>query len=329
MISLISPQGALLMNRDQMDAHAVFRKDFTVITNAIAKASSTALEAIFVRQTGLIFHGLSRVGKTSCIKTINSQLRGFMPRAYVIQIEVVKKEGSFTNNILDQLATEEGVKFRSRETPVGKLDRISEHVINRCAEKFCNHWVLLLDEFQRLRPHDLHVLFDLFNRLDRKGITMTILSFAMPAVFKQREDLMYAGNSEQLIARFMSELIEFKGCTSAQDLAVILQTFDEKSEYPPKSGITYTNGFAPQAFATGFRLEPLHGSFWKALNSASAGGYKNNVPLEHLFLSIRYLLRYLSQNDYSRIVIPDKLLDEVVQKSNLPQFCMLNGGGQG
>jgi len=55
MISLISPQGALLMNRDQMDAHAVFRKDFTVITNAIAKASSTALEAIFMRQTGLIF----------------------------------------------------------------------------------------------------------------------------------------------------------------------------------------------------------------------------------------------------------------------------------
>lgn len=317
------------MNRDQMDAHAVFRKDFTVITNAIAKASSTALEAIFMRQTGLIFHGLSRVGKTSCIKAINSKLRGFMPRAYVIQIEVVKKDGAFTNNILDQLATEEGVKFRSRETHNGKLNRISDHVINRCGEKNCNHWVLLLDELQRLRSYDLHVLFDLFNRLDRKGITMTMLSFAMPAVLEQREDLMRARHNEQLIARFMSELIEFKGCTSARDLAVILQTFDEKSEYPPASGITYTNSFAPQAFATGFRLEPLHGSFWKALNSASAGGYKNNVPLEHLFLSIRYLLRYLSQNDSSRIVIPEKLLDEVVQKSNLPQFCMLNGGGQG
>lgn len=83
MIYFISPQEAWLMNRDQMDQHAVFRKDFTVITNAIAETSSTALEAIFMRQTGLIFHGLSRVGKTSCIKVINSKLHEFMPRAYV------------------------------------------------------------------------------------------------------------------------------------------------------------------------------------------------------------------------------------------------------
>jgi DNA replication protein DnaC len=79
------------MKMSDLDAHPVFSKNFTVQTNAIAEASNEALDSIFMRQTGLIFYGMSRVGKTCCIKAIKSKLGNFMPRAYITQIEVAKK----------------------------------------------------------------------------------------------------------------------------------------------------------------------------------------------------------------------------------------------
>ncbi|MFJ7795725.1 hypothetical protein [Pseudomonas sp. NPDC096950] len=313
------------MNRDEMDAHPVFRKDFTIVTNAVSEASNIALEAIFMRQTGIIFHGLSRVGKTCCIKCIHAKAKGFMPRAYVTQIEVTKQVGAFTNNIVDQLAKEEQLVYRGRTLAVDKLGQIADMIINRCHEKNCNHWVLLLDEFQRLRGYDINILFDLFNRLDRKGITMTVLSFAMPRVFKQREDLMKSGDNEQLIARFMSKLVEFKGCRSARDLAVILETYDKKSEYPVGSLQSYTKNFGPCAFEAGFRLSTCVKPFWRALDMAAVGAYKKNLPLEHVFLSIRYLLRYIASHDEAQLEITALLCEEVVERSNLGEFCLLNG----
>ncbi|WP_339476025.1 hypothetical protein [Pseudomonas sp. RL_5y_Pfl2_69] len=313
------------MNKDQIDAHPVFRKDFTVATKAVSEASNIALEAIFMRQTGIIFYGLSRVGKTCCIKSIHTKAKGFMPRAYVTQIEVVKKEGSFTNNILDQLAKEEKLLYPEKTIAVVKLGKVADMVITRCHEKNCNHWVLLLDEFQRLREYDLNVLFDLFNRLDRKGITMTILSFAMPLVFEQRKRFMTNGDNQQLIARFMSKLVEFKGCGSARDLAIILQTYDEKSEYPAGSRESYTKNFAPRAFEAGFRLASYVSPLWKALETAAVGAYKNNVPLEHVFLTIRYLLRYIASHDEPELTITNVLCEDMVERSNLLEFCLLNG----
>ncbi|MVW85775.1 ATP-binding protein [Pseudomonas sp. PB101] len=315
------------MNRDEMDAHPVFRKDFTIVTNAVSEASNIALEAIFMRQTGIIFYGLSRVGKTCCIKSIHAQTSGFMPRAYVTQIEVIKQEGSYTNNIVEQLAKEEELVFRRSTLAVEKLGQMADMIINRCHEKNCNHWVLLLDEFQRLRVHDINILFHLFNRLDRKGVTMTVLSFAMPQVFKQRDKLMevVGGDNEQLIARFMSKLVEFKGCRSAHDLAVILKTFDEKSEYPVGSCEPYTQNFAPAAFKAGFRLADYVQSLWQAFDAGAVGAYKNNVPLEHVFLSIRYLLRYIASHDGSKLEITSVLCADVVERSSLKEFCLLNG----
>lgn len=313
------------MNRHEIDAHPVFRKDFTIATNAVSEASIIALEAIFMRQTGIIFYGLSRVGKTCCIKSIHAKARGFMPRAYMTQIEIIKQEGSHTNNIVEQLAKEEELVFLSKTLTVEKLGQMADMIINRCHEKNCNHWVLLLDEFQSLRVHDINTLFHLFNRLDRKGVTMTVLSFAMPQVFNQRDKLMEGGDNQQLIARFMSKLVEFKGCRNAHDLDVILKTYDDKSQYPLGSGEPYTQNFAPTAFKAGFRLTHYVQLLWQALDAGAVGAYKNNVPLEHVFLSIRYLLRYIASHDGSNLEITSELCADVVARSSLKEFCLLNG----
>jgi hypothetical protein len=177
--------------------------------------------------------------------------------------------------------------------------------------------------------HDMSLLGDIFNRLDRKGITMTVLSFAMNSIFSLRDDLKREKvDSAQLIARFMSRFVRFNGCTNEADLKVILCSFDHNSEYPPGSACSYTAGFVPAAYSKGFRLENFSSSFWKELNTVTAGGYKNNIPMEHILLSLRYFIRFITTRDAENLSLPANTLEEIVKKSNLQSFCVENGHSQ-
>lgn len=306
--------------------HPVFTLDFTVITPALAEACSVAMDAVFMRRTGLVFDGLARVGKTRCATILKHKLSGFMPRAYVTQIEVIKKDLTYTSNIAMQIGLAEGCEFKTRELAIPRFVRIVDMIALKCAERNCNQWVLILDEFQRLRVFDLHQLADLLNVLESRGIVMTIISFAMPSVLDLRKDVAHDKDAAKLISRFMSDFIEFPGCRNTNELGVILETFDETSEYPKLSGIPYTRSLLPTAYAYGFRLAPYSKLMWDSLNAEAYGAYRKNLPLEHVFMTLRYLLRYCIKNDRPSLTLTKGNFDSAVALSKLAQFTKLNGG---
>lgn len=312
------------MNKSDYIEHPVFNTKFTILTGAIVDACNVALDAVFMRRTGLVFYGLSRVGKTRCARTLKNKLSGFMPRVYVTQIEVLKKEGPHTNNLLVQIGVEESCEFSSRSPAIFRFNMVVDRILLRCRERGCNQWVLLLDEFHYLRNYDLHLLGNIFNVLDRKNITMTVVSFGMPKVKGLRNETK-AKKDFQLIARFMSDLIEFPGCRSISELKIVLETFDKKSEYPPLSGISYTQGLIPLAFANGLRLSHYANILWKSLNQSAVGAYKNNLPLEHLFLTLLYLLRFCAKNDSEKLIVTADIIEEAVSLSKIAEFTALNG----
>lgn len=306
--------------------HPVFTKDFTVITPALAEACSVAMDAVFMRRTGLVFYGLARVGKTRCVRILKNKLAGFMPRAYVTQIEVIKKDKSYTSSIALQIGLAEGCEFKTRELAVPRFVRIVDVIALKCAERNCNQWVLILDEFQRLRVFDLHQLADLLNMLEGRGVIMTLISFAMPGVSDLRKDVAREKDGAKLISRFMSDFIEFPGCKSESELRVILDTFDETSEYPKFSGIPYTRSLVPTAYAYGFRLAPYSKLMWDSLNAEAQGAYRKNLPLEHVFMTLRYLLRHCIINDRPSLTLTKGNFDSAVAHSKLAEFTKLNGG---
>lgn len=305
--------------------HPVFTTDFTVITPALAEACSIGMDAVFMRRTGLVFYGLARVGKTRCVRMLQNKLSGFMPRAYVTQIEVIKKDRSYTSNIALQIGLAEGCEFKTRELAVPRFVRIVDVIALKCAERNCNQWVLILDEFQRLRVFDLHQLADLLNMLESKGIIMTLISFAMPNVSRLRKDVAREEDGSKLISRFMSDFIEFPGCRSASELELILETFDETSEYPKFSGISYTRSLVPTAYASGFRLAPYSKVMWDSLNAVALGAYRKNLPLAHVFMTIRYLLRHCIINDRPSLTLTRVNIDSAVAHTKLAEFTKLNG----
>lgn len=306
--------------------HTIFSKEYTVRTTPLAEACSVGMDAVFMRKTGIVFYGLARVGKTRCAQVLQSRLSGFMPRTYVTRIEVLKKDKSYTNNIAVQIGLAEGCEFKqARELAIVRFDRIVSTIVIRCRERNTNQWILMLDEFQRLRVYDLHQLADMFNMLERKGIKMTVISFAMPSVLGLREEVRKDTDAAKLISRFMSEFVVFRGCTAKSELKLILEALDSSVEYNRSHGMTCTQSFAPAAFSNGFRLADYTSQLWAVLQSNSQGAYKNNLPLEHIFLSIGYLLRRCRKDDRLLFVLTPEDIDFAVRRSNISVFTQENG----
>lgn len=313
------------MDDSDYKQHPVFSQTFTVITTSLADTCSIAVDAVFMRKTGIVFYGLARLGKSRCAEVLKVRLSGFMPRAYVTQIEVLRNE-SYTSNIAVQIGLEEGCEFKQlRELAVIRFGRIVNAIELKCRERNCNQWVLLLDEFQRLRVFDLHQLADMFNMLHRKGIVMTVISFAMPGVFKLREKARKDDDASKLISRFMSEFIEFAGCRKKSELRLILDAIDCSAEYIHSNGLTCTQSLAPAAYSHGFRLANYTDEIWRTFQSKAFGAYKKNLPLEHVFRTIGYILRYCKHNDRLLLTLVLDDIERAVDKSNITNFTKENG----
>lgn len=304
--------------------HPMVTTEFIVLTNEIKRVCEIAIDAVYMRRTGVVFYGASRLGKTQCAKTLEKKLARFMPRSYVLKVSVVNREGMKNTNIISQLAVILNVMITLRETRLSIFNKVASEIERHVKEKNCNQFTLLLDELQRIKSPDLYQLADLYNVLDNNHVKMTVVSFAMPDVLLVRADFARQ-EQRQIIARFMSDLIEFKGCTSLDDMKLILHAMDFKSEYPAGSNLSYTKGILPIAFSNGFRLETYASVIWQVLNESAHGAYKKNLPMEHILISIRYLYRICLEKEgvEFRLTIDD--VRHAVFMSKISPFTMENG----
>ncbi|MDR0212274.1 MAG: hypothetical protein LBJ33_24320 [Pseudomonas putida] len=309
--------------------HPVIDTNFLLASNEINRICKIAMDKIFMRRTGVIFYGPSRLGKTGCSCVLQDCLSKYSPKVYCNRVVVVNREGQKYTNIGLQLATLEGYQKKSRDTRWDVLNYLTDRIIVRVREHGCNQYVCIIDEFQRLKGGDLYQLVDLYNLLDQESVKMTVVSFAMPEVVDLREEL-FGIEQRQIISRLMSELIEFKGCSDVKDLAVILRGYDLQTEYPEGSGISFTCSFFPTAFASGFRLESYCELMWMCMNSYASGVYVKNLPMEHILATLRYLLNSYSENDSEDFKLSESMVCEAIEASSFKDFCKVSGrrGGE-
>lgn len=304
--------------------HPIIDTKFLITSNEMSRVCSIAMDRVFMRRTGVIFYGPARLGKTECCKALKECLSKYSPRAYLNWLVAVNREGQQYTNIALQLAKLEGYKKHSRDTRLDVLDFLANKLVLRVKERGCNQYVCLIDEFQRLKGTDLYQLADLYNLLDQQNIKMTVVSFAMPEVVLLREEF-FCSEQHQIIARFMSELIEFKGCTGVSDLEAIFKGYDLFTEYPEGSGVSFTRAFLPKAFSVGFRLEDYTEIFWDAMNSYASGAYVRNLPMEHVLSALKYILVGFSSKDVEGLTLSELDISAAIEASSFREFCKVGG----
>lgn len=94
-----------------------------------------------------------------------------------------------------------------------------------------DHFVLILDEVNLFKQHDIVNLLELSNASHLSHIKMTVISFGRPEI-EQLITSLQEQNKHQLIARFFPRPKSFEGYRTKEMLEDVLRFLDEGSPLP-------------------------------------------------------------------------------------------------
>jgi Cdc6-like AAA superfamily ATPase len=307
--------------------HPVRQRRYILPTPMIQHVCAIASDRVMRRRRGLVFYGSPQTGKTTCTKELQRLLAREHDHILVFLITSRRTRYPSEANIYRLILESQGHALSSRPD-VHLIRNVVKDMIRAGLSRVRgNHFILLIDEMQLLAEVDYEQLMTLHNMLDLQGsIRMSTIGFAQHQILQKRDALLVTGEN-QLIARFLSEIIKFEGCNSATELRTILNFYDEHSEFPEKSGWSFTEFFAPHAFADGFRLNAYSVELWNALLGSAQGIL--SIPMEHLTLAIEDLLIIANRNDYPGFRLSNSDLVNVAEQSNLSSFSIFTNANDG
>jgi len=299
-----------------LNKHPIIWRGYIVITPMISNAYSMVREFIWLRRTGLFMYAQPRMGKTQCALAIRQLISAEFPEKYPLyHIADENRRLNFMRELVGSIGQIKG----HHETYSVLLEKFIMHVRTELTSLDGNHFVLILDEMQLVAMEHYNALLIIHNRLNSYGISMTTIGFGQPSILDRRK-LFVHSNAANLVARFLSQAIEFEGCFSSDTLKKILFQYDHEKEYPADSGWSFTRFFLPLAFAAGFRLAAHHQLIWQQLVLVVGDYFVERIPLEHVFRVIEYLLIYNRGNDSEKFELNEAVIRFAVEQSDIREF---------
>lgn len=305
-----------------LEEHPIKNREYLLPTPMLRAAYDAIKDRVWARGTGLVFMAPPRSGKTRCAIATMQQICDDFPNATVCLLTARRASRGAAGHIYKLILRALGHVTGARTNEDLLFENLITDIRVQANTKGGRQFILFIDELQLLNNTDLEQLFCLHNALDLHKVRMTTVSFAQPEIVQRRTALM-ASNDRQIIARFLAEMRSFHTCLSSAELFVILEGYDEKSEYPEGSGWSYTRFFLPLAFAAGFRLSAHSQLIWKYLKAV--GGDEYPVPMEHLCLSIENLLMMSWAEDSSSFTLTEENVKAAVESSGLRNFNQVFG----
>ena len=297
-----------------LEQHPLLLRDYTIPTPAVREAVDIARERVWMRRPAVVFYAKPRVGKTRCAFATCAALSEEFRALHLTHVTLEGTPRPSHKHLYRMLLGAESHALRGHDASQ-LLDRLTAHITLRVRDRGGAQYVLVLDEMQLLDEVDYAQLVVLHNRLEHFRIRMTTIGFAQPEIL-QRRSALAATRNQQIIARFLAEVVPFRGCASAQALAAILETFDAGSEFPEGSGLSYTHFFVPLAFAAGFRLAYDSTRLWQALTgqgaATGAAASAGELRMERVCFFIETLLLRLRQQDVGTLAIADDDIAEAL-----------------
>lgn len=290
------PSFSAEMREKTLASHPVRGGDYTLPTPMMQRTYALVREQVWARRTGTVFYASPRMGKTRCAIAIRDLLRQEFPNVYVTLLSTRPSPRPSTSHMLRLILEAESHVLSRRPDADLLFGNAVADIRVKAARIGAKQYVLLIDEMHLLNDVDLQQLVCFHNQLELQDLRMTAISFAQPEILHRRSSLL-ANNARQIIARFLSDTLQFDGCASEGDFGSLLRSYDLASEYPEGSGITYTQFFFPIAYLAGFRLENYRTSMWEALHRAAGSIAAQGVPMEHICLTIEELLLSLRRQD--------------------------------
>lgn len=242
--------------------HPLLRNDYLVLTKPISRVMASVVEWIRLNQWGTMVYGQRRLGKSHCAEFIKRYLAGLLGYKIAVvlfctRLHDVYRESDFLDELLEVLGEEapkSGGKTRKTQLIVNRLLVLAR----RCPYKKV---VFVLDDAQRLQQLHFEIMMSFQNKLYTEYRVMLFTLMVGQPQLKAKRELLIAAGEKQITARMMADDMEFVGQRSLEEVKFALNRIDEHCFHPARSGISFTQGLAPEAWEAGWRLaheaEPL------------------------------------------------------------------------
>lgn len=265
-----------------VDDHPLLHRAYRVATPAIEDFHLLVRRCLRHRIPGAMIHGRPRLGKTYAIEYIRLLIAREGPKIPTFHVQSQHNaghgEGAFFAGLLRAVGHPEPDRGRNS----AERARLNERIIEACQLKRASQAVLFCDEAQRYHYNEYEWLRDVHDELAMRQLRLATFLVGQPRLVTQKQAFLTRGK-EQIVARFMVEELRFRGPQSAEDAATCLAGYDQ-TEYPERSGWTFTRFFLPRAHAAGLRLADEAHALWNGFVDAHVGARLSgplDIPMEY------------------------------------------------
>jgi len=260
--------------------------------------------------------GMSRYGKTYAARWMARMMKEDYAKIVTVTLGCERKkrpvESAFFENMLE--AADHTDVYSG--TNGAKRGRLISHLTELVTRSGQNLIVFFVDEAQRLDLLEYEWLWDVHDKLERRGIRMITFLVGQQKLLNQKSALKEQGE-HQIVNRLMVDELQFHGLRSAEEVASCLAGYDE-SCFPADTDWTYTRFFLPRAYADGLRLADDAHVVWDAFVSAHEGAgfrFKVDIPMAYFSRAVEIALMDYSEHDNAGFKLSPAIWEEVVRNS--------------
>ena len=273
----------------------------TVATREIEKLSDAIMLALEASYRGICVYSFARFGKTEAITYLRLHRKWLKEyKAAILTLECPKADkrtdGSFTSILLTWFK----VRYSLKATPHELMQQLASFLIERCHAAGSKLVMIMADDANRLKPDDYEHLVTLDNLLTRRGYYLFVVSvFQRDVTGFTNETVVRSEYPPHTHGRFLVRKHELSGVRNIEDLSYYLARYDQNTEWPAGSGVSYSRHFSAHAFENGWRLAQEASRLWAAaerLRAANRLPSKWTWPMKSLEGTVAYLLTSIAAN---------------------------------
>lgn len=296
--------------------HPIETGEYLVASDAVVRTCDTVTKWIEIGCPVGVIHGRPRLGKTRAIQYIINEFAG-NGSAWPVSMIICKKyqtpsEASFYEDMLSDIG--HGIIGGHVKNKHNRLCRL---LLEKSELSGTNHFVLIIDEAQRLEQIQYNCLMDVYNELDSHGASLTVILVGQNELLNQRS-VFITLEKVQKIEKFMVPTFQFEGIKKVEELETCLSGYDEYSEYPDKSGWSFTHYYFPDAFDSGFRLKSYSNEIFeifKELHQENGVKKSLEIPIQYVTLTIEYFLKIFGVKGSNLKTFDKRHLKESIENS--------------
>lgn len=254
--------------------------------------------------TGSLVYGYQRLGKTMSLKYIVEEIRDLYGQNIMVGIapmvtNVRISESAFWGQILKAF----NHSLWSNGNAQIKRDRLFKYLnIFNQNVKGRGRAILFIDDAQKLEHSHYNWLSEIHNDLALNKLHLMVILVGQPELLISKGTL-EENHKYEIISRFMNTEHQFHGIRNVDDVAIILNSYDESTEYPHFSRCSFVNYHFTEAFRFGWRLEQESEKIWnelqklRTMNGVSEDLLIGEVHMEYFARIIEYLCLQYKTDD--------------------------------